>query len=54
MQKPLEFEQKVFREAFEAKLNEYVRNAKSRFKDEMKEVIEVIKDLFKKWKEIFH
>ena len=54
MQKPLEFEIKVFREAFDAKLDEYVRNAKSRFKKEMRDVIEVIKELINKWKEIFH
>ena len=54
MQKPLEFEQKIFKSSYEEKLDYYVVLAKEEFKNEMVRVIEVIKGFISQWKQIFH
>ena len=54
MQKPLEFELKIFKQSFDEKLDEYVLIAKEAFKTAMKRVIEIIKDFISQWQKIFN
>lgn len=54
MQKPLEFEQKIFKRSYEEKLDYFVVLAKEEFKKEMVRVIEIIKGFISQWKQIFH